>query len=243
MILSRRLINIAGTLLAIVMLVAGTALMALPVYFESLDLRGEAAGIAASNQTLVTQIDGLKAQETHMPEIEEDLAGLHRQLPPIPQLDDVSQLAIRAAAASKSVLLSIEYDDPTGFSTRDLETVIEGLPRTATERTPSGSGDPTSGSAAEDGAPADGEDAAGDAAGEATDAGGQPAADTEQLQFGMTINATVPDMAAATRFMDELRTGPRLLQLGTATCATADQGEEDNITLTVTGLVFVRIAA
>jgi len=59
----------------------------------------------------------------------------------------------------------------------------------------------------------------------------------------MTINAAAPDMAAATRFMDELRAGPRLLQLDTATSATNAQGDEDSITLTITGLVFVRLGA
>jgi len=237
MIISRRLINIVGTLVAIVVLLAGTLLMAVPVYFESLELRGQAAGIAASNQLLVTQIDGLKAQEARMPEIEEDLAGLHRQLPAIPQLDDVSQLAIRAAAESKSVLLSVEYGDPTGFSTRDLETVIEGLPRTATNRTPNAD----AGAPAENGGATEGEDATTGEDEGSGDPAAPPAEGAEQLQFPMTINASVPDMAAATRFMDELRAGPRLLQLETALSETTARGDEDSITLTITGLVFVRL--
>lgn len=232
---SRRLINLAGTLLVLIALVAGTMLTALPIYFESLELNGQERTVAQSNQLLQVQIDGLRSQEAEMPQVEQELAALDGQLPSIPQLDDATQLVVRAAGAARATITSVEFGEFATFAARDSLALVDKLPQTATAVTPPGT-EPDTDEVNGNGAVTDGAtDAPDDATASAGDAATPaPAADND-LQFPVTIVVTVVDHAGASRFLDELRAGPRLLQIDTATATTDDE----EMTLTVSGLVFV----
>lgn len=228
---SRRLINLAGTLLVIIALVAGTMLTALPIYFESRQLNAQEHDVASANQLLQTQIDVLRAKEAELPQVEQDLAELHAQLPGIPQLDDASQLVVKAAGKVDAAIESVQFGDFTPFAPRDAATVIEQLPQTATGITPS---------AAPDSGKNGGTNGKGSGDSTATGGSGSAGPSTDkQRQFPVTIIVTAPDQTGANRFLDELRAGPRLLRIDTVNAST-DKG--DSVRLTVTGLVFVSLS-
>lgn len=236
---SRRLINLAGTLLVVVALVAGTMLTALPIFFESRELNAQERDVAAANQLLQTQIDVLRAKEAELPVVEQDLAELHEQFPGIPQLDDATQLVVNAAGKVDAAIESVQFGSFEPFAPRDAAVIAEQLPQTATGVTPSA--EPEENGTNGNG---DGSGEAGVADGSPTDTGASPAAPAApgiegQLQFPVTIAVNAPDQAAANRFLDELRDGPRLLRIDTVNAST---GEDDSVTLTVTGFVFVSLS-
>lgn len=228
----RRLINIAGTLLVLVALIAGTVLMALPVYFESFELAAEKRKVEASNGQLQSQIDALRTKEAEMPAVDADLESLHRQLPPIPQLDDVTQLVIKSAGRADVTITNVSFSPWVPFEPRGGQVVIEELPNTATgvsAEQAGASGEAAKPPSGEAGNPSEAE------AGPPTTVA--PPADAPELQIPVTITVTAPDLAAATRFMDELRSGPRLFQPDSIAFA---EDQDLEFSLTVTGLVFVR---
>lgn len=228
--MQRRLISLVGTLVVIVALVAGTLLMALPVYLESRDIKNEEAQVAASNEVLVARIGALRAKQAEMPQIEEALGDLRSELPHTPQLDDVVKLALRAAGEVKGNVSGVAFGDPAEFRPRAGDDVLVSLPKTATDvETKQEDPDvPT----AQDPTVAD-PDAGG------TDSSQVPAsASAAQLQVPVSITVSVPTTTAAARFLDGLREGPRLLQVDTV-AGVLDE-ENDAVTLTVNGLVFVQ---
>lgn len=239
---SRRLINLAGTLLVVIVLVAGTMLTALPIYIESLKLNAQEREVAASNQLLQTQIDALSAKEAELPQVEQDLAELHAQLPGIPQLDDAVQLVVRAAGKADAAIESVQFDDFAPFVVRDAAMVADQLPKNATGVAPAvqpedeGTDQNGSGDAVATDDPAS--DPTSDT-GPTTDS--EPAApgNDGQLQFPVRIDVTVPDPVAASRFLDELRAGPRLLRIDVVTAST---DENNSVKLLVTGFVFASLS-
>lgn len=241
MIASRRLINLAGTLLVAIALVAGTMLTALPIYLESRDLNDQERHVAASNQLLQTQIDALQAKEAELPQVEQDLADLHGQLPRIPKLDDVTQLVVKAAGKSDTAIKSIDFGDIVPFAVRDAEAVIAQLPQTATGVAPNANGDSSN-------ANGDSSTEAGSAEGATTDSSAGDAGPTakpapptpDQLQVPVTIGVNAADQASANRFLDELRIGQRLLRIDAVTATSDDDWPK--LTLTITGFAFVSLS-
>lgn len=230
MTLPRRLINVAGTLAVVVALVAGTLLIALPVYLESIEVRNEKAEVAAANRLLVAQIEGLLAKKAEMPQRKAQLDDLREQLPHIPQLDDLAQLSLRAADKTDGKMESLSFGDPAPFVPRATSEVLSSLPKTSTDVASDKPADPA--------APGEGSVDA-DQATPTPGATPGGSADAEHLQVPVTITVTVDDTAAAIRYLDELRTGPRLLQIDTASGEI--DTDTDEVSLTVTGLVFVRL--
>ncbi len=228
MTMQRRLISLVGTLVVIIALAASTLLFALPVYMESRDIKNQEAQVAASNQILVARIEALRVQDAEMPRIEAELGELRAELPHIPQLDDVVKLALRAAAEVDGSILSVEFSAPTGFKPRAPEDVLTSLPAAVVGV--------TAGSAPADNADP-GEPSTADPDGEAP--GRESTADVERLQVPVIITVTAATTTAAARFLDELREGPRLLQIETTTGVL--DPETDEVNLTVTGLVFVQV--
>lgn len=244
MIASRRLINLAGTLLVAIALVAGTMLTALPIYLESRERNAQERDVAAANRLLQTQIDALRAKEAELPEVEQDLAELHGQFPGIPQLDDASQLVVKAAGKVDAAIESIQFDKFEPFAARDAAAVAEQLPQTATGVTPPDKAD----SSAKNGKGKNGDDsddaATTNDATTKTDPGSSsapaPPGSDSKLQFPVTITVIAPDQNAANRFLDELRAGPRLLRIDTVTASTEDDAPK--LKLIVTGFVFVSLS-
>ena len=236
---SRRLINLAGTLLVVIALVAGTMLTALPIYLESRDLNTQEREVAAANQLLQTQIDVLRAKEAELPEVERELAELHRQFPGIPQLDDASQLVVKAAGKVDAAIESIKFDSFAPFASRDAAAVAEQLPQTATSVTPPDEPEANGKNGNGSGDAAASEDATTETDPSPTSTTPAPGADGE-LQFPVAITVVVPDQNAANRFLDELRAGPRLLRIDAVTATSDDDWPK--LTLTITGFVFVSLS-
>ena len=232
---SRRLINLAGTLLVVIALAAGTMLTALPIYFESRDLNAQERDVAATNQLLQTQIDALHAKEAELPQVEQDLAELHTQFPGIPQLDDATQLVVKAANKVDAAIESVQFGGFVPFAPRDATLLTDQLPQTATGVTPPAEPDAngTNGSGVGDAAAS--ADSPTNADTVSNSAPADPGMDGK-LQFSVTITVIAPEQAAANRFLDELRVGPRLLRVD---AVNADRNEDDSLKLTVTGFVFV----
>lgn len=232
---SHRLINLGGTLLVVIALVVGTMLTALPIYLESRDLNAQEWDVATSNQLLQTQIDALRVKEAELPQVEQDLAELHTQLPGIPQLNDVTQLVVQAAGTANAAIESVKFDSFAPFAPRDAAQLTDQFPQTAIGVSPS---------AEPNGKPTDDKGSGDAAVSDDTDTSQNPSPATPsvegQLQFSVTITVTAPDHAVATRFLDELRAGPRLLRID-AVNATTDE-DDSVVTLTVTGFVFVSLS-
>jgi type II secretory pathway pseudopilin PulG len=240
---SRRLINLAGTLLVVIALVAGTMLTALPIYLESRDLNAQEQDVAASNQLLQTQIDALRAKEAELPQVEQDLAELHAQFPSIPQLDDATQLVVKAAGKVNAGIESVQFGGFAPFAPRDATLLTDQLPQTATGVTPTAeqngqgtNGQGTNSNGVGDAAVPDASPANADTVSDS--APSAPGMDGK-LQFPVTVTVIAPDQAAANRFLDELRVGPRLLRID---AVNADTNEDDSLKLTVTGFVFVSLS-
>ncbi|MCA0250950.1 MAG: hypothetical protein LCH76_01395 [Actinobacteria bacterium] len=240
---SRRLINLIGTLLVLIALVAGTILTALPIYFESIEINGQEHRVAASNQLLQNQITTLQAQEAEIPQIEQELADLHSQLPRIPQLDDVSQLVINAARKTDAAINRVEFSEVEPFVARDDAAVLDQLPQTATGVS-APADDPNGSEAAANDAVTDStepEDGASPEESTTPKADESPAAPrtletADEWQFPVTIEVAVSTQVAASRFLDELRVGPRLLRIDTVTSKMDDDGK---VELTINGFVFI----
>lgn len=231
MIASRRLINLAGTLLVVIALVAGTMLTALPIYLEARALNAQEKDVAATNQLLQAQIDGLRTQEAELPQLEQKLTDLRGQLPGIPQLDDITQLAVEAAEKAGFRIEKVEFGESVPFSPRDAAVVTSQLPQTAT-------GVATEQDTANGGGTNDSN------AGTITDPDSTPTTEpltsetANQLQFPVTITVISTEKSSTSRFLDELGAGPRLLQIENINASSDDHGE---LTLTVVGLVFVSL--
>jgi len=232
MIASRRLINLAGTLLVVITLVAGTMLTALPIYLEARTLNEHELDVAASNQLLQAQIDGLRAKEANLPQLEQELTYLHNQLPRIPQLDDATQLVVNAASKTGARLESVQFGGVAPFTARVAAVVTEQLPQTATDiASPPASADASDG---DEGPTSVGNSATSEA--ESTTTSAEPGT-AQQLQVPVTITAILADQPSANRFLDGLRAGPRLLQIESINASSGEAGT----TLTVAGLVFVSL--
>ena len=230
--MQRRLISLVGTLVVLIALVAGTLLMALPVYIESRDIKNEEAQVAASNELLFAQINALRAKQAEMPQLEAELAELRNELPHIPRLEDAVKLTLRAVSEVDGSFTGVSFGEPTDFLPRADSDILPSLPASATEVAPGGQA-PAQPPAAED--PTGDSD-------QGTGAGAQapPPAPTgaAQLQVSVSLTVTVPSPIAAARLLDGLREGPRLLRIDTVT-ATSDS-ESGELSLLIDGVVFVQ---
>ncbi len=216
---SKQLINVLGIVVVVGIVVAGIALIALPLYSNAQATDASTRQVAQTNEIYQIQVAQLSADKDRIDEIDADVAELRREITDIPQLDDVMELVVAAAAANGATIESVTVADPEAWSPRtglsDSEADTSAAP---TETEPSGE------ATAADEAPAD-------AAAAVTPPA--DAADSPQRQIPVTIEVTIADAAAAAAFVDALRTGPRLI-------APIDATLEDG-TLTVAALAFVRI--
>ncbi|MEA5119514.1 MAG: hypothetical protein VB036_18115, partial [Propionicimonas sp.] len=89
----RRVINLAGALLVVVVFATGVMLLAMPAYLQSGEIDNQRRAIETSNAQLSAEIATLQKQQAELPEIEKQLGKLRDQIPSIPQLDDISELA------------------------------------------------------------------------------------------------------------------------------------------------------
>jgi hypothetical protein len=222
----KQLINLLGAVVVIGVVVAGIALIALPMYGSSQTTDASARTVAQTNDVYDIQVQTLAAERERMDEITADLASLRRQIAAIPQLDDVFEIVIASAADTGATITSVTASDPEPWA-----------PRGAAPD------DPTATAPADESATADAEptepvvpepsatetDAADVAATAPTDGATEPA---PSQQVPLTIVVELADASQAAAFIDALGRGPRLLAPIDGTLADG--------TLTVTALAFIR---
>lgn len=209
---TKQLINLAGLVLVVAIVVAGIALLALPMYSQAQTIDGQTRTVAQTNAIYETQVAQLSAANDRIDEIDANLAELRDEIAAAPQLDDVFELINAAAERTEVTIETVAVADPEDFIART--TVVEEA------AAPAATTDTAENAAAETEAPAE-----------------TTAAPVEgpslQRQVIITIDVKTDDPEAAARFIDELGRGPRLI-------APIDGTYVDGETLTATVLAFIR---
>ena len=94
----KQLINTLGAVIVVGILVIAVALVAVPLYLQSLATGAQAEQVAATNAAQQAAINELADQKKNVGEIEESVAHLHEQIPSAIRFDTVSALIADAAA-------------------------------------------------------------------------------------------------------------------------------------------------
>ncbi|NLP85904.1 hypothetical protein HF576_18900 [Microbacterium sp. CFH 90308] len=222
----KQLINLLGAVVVIGVVVAGIALIALPMYGSSQTTDASARTVAQTNDVYDVQVQTLAAERERMDEITADLTSLRRQIAAIPQLDDVFEIVIASAADTGATITSVTASDPEPWAPRG------GATDDPTATAPAGVADE---SAADATVPAELEPTASetnapDPAATAPTDGATAPSPTQQVP--LTIVVELADASQAAAFIDALGRGPRLLAPIDGTLADG--------TLTVTALAFIR---
>lgn len=223
---NRQLVNLVGLLLVVAIVVAGVALVALPMYAQSQTIDASTVTVEQTNAVYEAQIAQLAAAGEQVEAIDADLAALRSAIPAKTSLDDVFEIIAAASDRADVTISTIKVVDPEQWAPR---AGVDTDPAAAAEAAPDADAtDP----ATDDGS-AEGTD------GSATDEAATGAAATEepvgpqpQQQLTVTIEVEVPDAEAAMAFVDALGRGKRLIAPIDATLADG--------TLTVTVLTFIR---
>jgi len=211
----KHIVTAIGLIISLGVIALGVFLVALPTYFQAVGVDAQTETVAGTNAVYQAQVGYLREQEERLDEINANVAGMRKQIPARPQLDDVFEVVARAAEASGIALTAVTAGDPVPFATR------------------TGAGDEAEPGAQTDASAADGAesaDALADAAtadGATADAAtaGDPASGRTQVDFA--ISAKALDMGQVTAFLDALRAGPRLLNSIDVTTSTSSEGTID----------------
>lgn len=228
-----QLVNLLGIVVVAAILLAGVALIALPLYGQAQATDSETRTVSQTNDVYAAQVAQLQADADRMPQISAGVETLRRGIPVAPQLDDVLELVESAATDTGAVVVSTVMTELGPWTPRtDIGTILGEEGATATA--------PVEPSAAEESP-----DAA--AAAPDTTAAEQPPADpstesgsdapSPQQQVTATIEVEVTDAAQAAAFIDALGAGPRLLGIASSVLTPAD---DSALTLTVTAYAFLR---
>jgi hypothetical protein len=221
--LSKKLVNLIGAAVTVAILVLGVVAVALPLVASAGATWSSADDVAAQNRTQQTLLDTLTAQSKDMTELDATVATLRAEITPAAYLEDAIQLAVEAAAAHDATVTSVTGGPVEPFAPR--LTVGGGeTPPAALEETPAPATDPPAETPAPEG-PAIPQDSA---APETTPAAGP-------LQIEVTLLIEADDVAAATRVLDDLRAGPRLVAVTQAGVTSDETGAKLSVTL----LLFV----
>lgn len=216
----KQLINAVGLIVSLGVIALGIALVALPMWVESLAVDTETATVADTNDLYQAQVDALEAEQQRLGEIESSVESLRAEIPATDQFDAVFEVIGRAADAAGVTLVSATAGTPAEFIVR------------------TGPVEPGEGEASEAASATEEETAMAEDDVVAADAGEAlpedvPLSGRQQVDFAIQITAN--DMAQATRFLDALRAGPRLLDSITATSTQTGTAVE----VEVSALAFV----
>lgn len=183
MTLNKQLINLLGILLAVIVLVAGLALIAYPMFSQAQTLDSNTATVAQTNSVYQAQVDSLTAAEKESDQLDASLADLRLQIAAMPKLDDVYEIVDDAAKKSDVRVENITADEVAAFTAR-AEVDADGKP---VEAAPAPAADTTT-DATTDGS------ASTDAATDTTTTAPEASTDSPQQQvtFTVTIDMTLP---------------------------------------------------
>lgn len=235
--MNKQLINLAGVLLSVLVLIVGVFAFALPLFVQAETTSRDAAGVRQTNATQQVAIDALRTQQEKSDELDKEIAGLRAQIPVIPHTDDVIFLAISAARSVGGTVIGVNATTLEPFAPRTGPVADGADAGLLQSQLPAqdGSAAPAEGTPAE-GTPAVDGDATPDDTQPAAEASAAPSsASSGKMQIPMTIEMTVPSVEAATAAIDALRAGPRLVAITSATTTSSDQG----VTLSVSVLAFL----
>ena len=225
MTLNKQLINLAGILAVLVIVVAGVVLAAVPMISQASATDSQTQTVAQSNAVYEAQVTQLTTAQQGIADIGANLTDLRTEIAAQPKLDDVLEIVDKAVAQTGATVESIAVADPVSFVPRGavVDTTGTGVPVAAPTPAPAA----TSGESGGDTAPSD---AATTEPAPAAPADG--AAVTPQAQVLITVTVTIADAKTAATFLDALRVGPRrILPID----AKLDDGK-----LTVQALTFIR---
>ncbi|GAA3623158.1 hypothetical protein GCM10022200_01720 [Microbacterium awajiense] len=216
----KHLVTAIGLIVSLGILALGVFLVAVPMYFQGVSVDGQTATVASTNAIYQSEVDHLRMEEENLDAINEEVVSLRAQIPAVGHLDDVFEVAARAAEGSRVVITSVTAGEAAPFVARTAAT---------------GTTDPVapaSDVSADSADQASGESAPGGADVSAPDP--QTSAGRQQVDF--VIAATGSDMAQAIAFVDALRSGPRLLSNITVRTLQAASGSVD---VQVSALTYV----
>jgi hypothetical protein len=199
----KQLINLIGIVVCAGILGLAVAVVALPIYFQSLATGTQTAQVDQTNDAYQIQVDGLRAQEERMGEIEASVAELRTQIPAANELDDVFELVARSSSEANVQVQTITAGENAAFAVRTAPLAIGEEPEAPA---PAETTDPTTGEATDPTAtpaePPPAEPAP-------VPVEGAPLEGRQQVDFTITVTAT--QLQDAVGFLDRLRSGPRLL--------------------------------
>ena len=213
--LPKQLINLLGIVVSAAVLLAGLALGALPMWNESQSTEDSIRSVAQNNTIYDTQVSRLRAATEDIDTITADVRALRAEIPAREAIDDIHELADKAAAAVGGRVLTVRPGDSGAF-----------------------------GADGDDPAPAPAETENADAApAQETEPPAEPpttdaAEETSlQQQIPITIEVRVTDPVMASQFLANFIAGPRLVTVQTATVEGLDV---DGMTLKISALTFLR---
>lgn len=111
----KQLINTVGVLIVVAILAIGIALVAVPLYLQSVSTQAQADQVAAANAAQAASVDELRAQESNDAELDAELDELRAQIPATPRVYTISQLVSEAAADTGVALTGITPNAPVAF--------------------------------------------------------------------------------------------------------------------------------
>ena len=216
--MTKQLVNLIGAATTLAILVLAVLVFALPLFTQATRTAGEADAVAAQNRSQQGVLDALVAQSADMTALEAQVATLRAEIPAEARVDDVLLLAIDAAAAQGGSVTSVTPASSEAFAVRTDETATP-APQPAAEAAEAAEADDEPSTTLESSTPA------------------PVAASDGPQQTSVTVVVAAPTVEAATRILDELRAGPRLVAV---TQASVTEGAEGGASLSATLLVFTR---
>ena len=115
---SKQLINLVGVLVTVLVLVGGIALIALPMYSQARTIDSNTRTVAQTNAVYEQQISQLTAVEADSAALDAELEVLREQIAASPQLDDVHKLVADAAKTLDIRVVSVSVADPVPWAAR-----------------------------------------------------------------------------------------------------------------------------
>lgn len=233
----KQLINIIGVVVVVAVLVAGSILIALPMFLQSVSTAAEAVNVSSTNALYAQQVAHLQEEEARLDETTAEVASLRAQIPAIARNDDVFEIVGDAANASGATVVSV-----TAAQSQQWALPTGPLEDSATSADPAAV--PVDGSAPAEGTAQPADDAAAATSETATGTTDQGVAPAEgevigpEVQIPYSISVKVDNPGDAARFLDALSMGPRLVSIVSSTLA--ENEEEDAYTLDVEALALVR---
>lgn len=229
--MTKQLVNLIGAAATVAILAFGIVAIALPLVSSAGATWSSADEVAAQNRTEQDLLDTLTTQSKDMTSLDAAVAELRAEITPAAYLEDSILLAADAAASHGGEVTSVTVGTIEPFAPR---TTVGDAPAPSTE---SAEEVPADGEPGDTGAATETEET-GEAAGVPDAPGTSGAPSTESTsgpqQIEVTIVIDAADVAAATRILDDLRAGPRLVAVTQAGVTSDETGSK----LTVTMLLF-----